>query len=1042
MTGSIHRGTTSEPQDRSSSAAHSIAVPSEIVRKWQELVNLLAEIMHVPSASIMRVDPPHIKVFVSSTSEGNPCEPGALDTGPYCETVMKTGQPLLVPDALENEAWKANPHVRLGMISYLGVPIAWPDGRLFGTICVRDNKRNEYSGAYLKLLLHFRDMLQADLKSLARLHGEIEEREAKIRRLVDANIIGIIIWDLEGRILEANDAFLSMGGYDREDLIAGRLNRTDLTPPEWRQRDARIDAELKMIGAVQPFETEYFRKDGGRVPVLIGLAAFGEERDQGVAFVLDLTARNRAEVALRESEYRLRQIIDTVPTLLWSAGPDGEPTHVSQRLLDYSGMRLEDFKHGGWEAFVHPADFPETARAFYHAIQTGTSYQAVHRLRRAADGEYRWHHARGEPLQDREGRIVQWYGLSVDIDEGKKAEDRLRRSEAYLALSQRLTHTGSWAASNPTTPLYWSDECCRIFGFDPLQGPPKIEEVWQRIHPHERDRVSDEAQRALREKRDYSVAYRIVVPPGTVRHIESTARHLFAGGGELVEIVGTIIDVTERKRADDALRESEAKFRDYAETASDWHWEIDPDYKFTLLSENAFGSGAADRIGTTCWDHALDVEAEPEKWRLVGATLDSHKPFRDFVYRGLDGTGSPMYVKASGKPVFDANGEFRGYRGTGTDVTALMRAQEALRESERSARSAIDGIAGLVSIHFPNGEVETVNRQCLEYFGRSLEELRNWGTSDAVHPEDLPRILELFKRAIASGISFNFDQRLRRFDGEYRWFTNRGVPIRDDSGRIARWYVLLTDIEDSTRTLAQLEQVQSDLAHMNRVATMGHLTASITHEVNQPVTAAVTYALAARRLLNAEPPNFREVDDALSLVVKEGYRVGEVVERVRALIKKLPARKDAVTIDDAILEVIALTRAEAANNSVSVRTQFTEGLPCIQGDRVQLQQVMLNLIVNAIQAMSGVGEDARELQISIEAVPSEGSVRVGVQDTGPGLSPESLSRLFEPFYTTKPEGMGMGLSICRSIIEAHGGRLWATAREPRGALFQFTIPVD
>ena len=165
MNGSIHgERTASGQQDRSSSVAHSIEVPSEIIRKWQEFVNLLAEIMHVPSASIMRVDPPHIKVFVSSTSKGNPCEPGALDTGPYCDTVMKTGQPLLVPDALENEAWKANPHVKLGMISYLGVPIGWPDGRIFGTICVRDNKRNKYSETYLKLLLHFRDILQADLK--------------------------------------------------------------------------------------------------------------------------------------------------------------------------------------------------------------------------------------------------------------------------------------------------------------------------------------------------------------------------------------------------------------------------------------------------------------------------------------------------------------------------------------------------------------------------------------------------------------------------------------------------------------------------------------------------------------------------------------------------------------------------------------------------------------------------------------------------------------------------------------------------------------
>jgi PAS domain S-box-containing protein len=278
------------------------------------------------------------------------------------------------------------------------------------------------------------------------------------------------------------------------------------------------------------------------------------------ALRIENAERKRAEQAQREGEHELRQITEAVPGLIWSNGPDGELTYVNQRILDYVGIRFEDFKHRGWEASLHPDDLPETARAFDQAIQTGTSHEAVHRVRRS-DGEYRWHQSRAEPLRDLQGRIIQWYGLSVDIDEGKKSEDRLRRSEAYLALSQRLTHTGSWAAANLTTPLYWSDECCRIFGFDPLQGTPKIEEVWQRIHPHERDRVSDEVRRALREKRDYSVAYRIVVPPGTVRHIESTARHLFAASGELVEIVGTVIDVTEHKRAQEALRESERRSR-------------------------------------------------------------------------------------------------------------------------------------------------------------------------------------------------------------------------------------------------------------------------------------------------------------------------------------------------------------------------------------------------------------------------------------------------------------------------------------------------
>jgi C4-dicarboxylate-specific signal transduction histidine kinase len=232
------------------------------------------------------------------------------------------------------------------------------------------------------------------------------------------------------------------------------------------------------------------------------------------------------------------------------------------------------------------------------------------------------------------------------------------------------------------------------------------------------------------------------------------------------------------------------------------------------------------------------------------------------------------------------------------------------------------------------------------------------------------------------------------------------------------------------------------LAHANRVAMMGQLTASITHEVKQPIAAARNNARAALNFMDKNPPDLGEVREALGCIVDDADRAGDIIDRIRDHIKKVPARKDAVEINDAILEVIALTRTEAANNSVSVRTQLAEGLPRVQGDRVQLQQVMLNLIVNAIQAMSGIGEGARELQISIDAVPSEGGVRVGVRDTGPGLSPESLSRLFEPFYTTKPEGMGMGLSICRSIIEAHGGRLWAIPCEPQGALFQFTIPAD
>ena len=244
---------------------------------------------------------------------------------------------------------------------------------------------------------------------------------------------------------------------------------------------------------------------------------------------------------------------------------------------------------------------------------------------------------------------------------------------------------------------------------------------------------------------------------------------------------------------------------------------------------------------------------------------------------------------------------------------------------------------------------------------------------------------------------------------------------------------------ESTRRERQYREMQSELAHANRVATMGQLTASIAHEIKQPITAARTYAAAALRFLDQSPPDVAEVREMLTCIVNQTDRASDVVDRIASIIKKAPLQKEIVDLNAAILEVTALTRSEAVKTGVTVGTLLAGELPRIQCDRVQLQQVMLNLIINAIQSMSGVEDGNRELHISTVSTEPEG-VCVAVRDTGHGLRPESLPRLFEPFYTTKPDGMGMGLSICRSIIEAHGGRLWATGCEPRGALFQFTIP--
>jgi signal transduction histidine kinase/GAF domain-containing protein len=490
----------------------------------------------------------------------------------------------------------------------------------------------------------------------------------------------------------------------------------------------------------------------------------------------------------------------------------------------------------------------------------------------------------------------------------------LAQSEMHLAAAQRLSQTGSFSWKPSTNERLWSDEIYRIFDIDPALGPD-VEKAFERVHPDQREHIRRISALVARGKASIDEIIRLSFPDGSIKFIHQKSRALHGDDGEF-EVVGALSDITDFKAVEDALRENEQRFRDYAETASDWFWEIGSDYKFTRLTENAFGSDPAARIGTSCWDHVLDLETEPEKWRLIRATLDSRQPFRDFVYCAVGGNGAPMYVKASGKPVVDINGEFRGYRGTGTDVTAIMRAQQ---------------------------------------------------------------------------------------------------------------------IEASLRT------VQAELTHVSRVTTMGQLTASIAHEVTQPIGSARNNARAALNFLDRQFPNLDEVREALECVVADADRAGRIVDRIRDHIKKAPPRRERFDLNEAIDEVLLLARSAITENEVSVRTRFAEGPLAAYGDRVQIQQVVLNLVLNAVEAMASVEPRTRLLLISTEQNRAD-EILVAIRDSGPGIEPDHLERVFDAFYTTKSNGVGMGLSICRSIIGTQGGRLWAETKKPRGAVFLFTLP--
>ena len=318
-------------------------------------------------------------------------------------------------------------------------------------------------------------------------------------------------------------------------------------------------------------------------------------------------------------------------------------------------------------------------------------------------------------------------------------------------------------------------------------------------------------------------------------------------------------------------------------------------------------------------------------------------------------------------------------------MTAITRAEEALRESERSSRSAIDGIAGLVAILAPKGEVEAANRQLVEYFDRPLEWLKNWGTNDAVHPDDLPPVLERFKNGMASGTPFNQEFRIRRFDGAYRLFEVRAVPVSEDLGRIARWYVLLTDIEDRTRALARLDQMQSDFAHMNRLSTMGELAASLAHEIARPISIARNNARAALNFSDQRSTDMGQVREALTCVVDDTDRAGDILERIRDQIKKTSARKAHIDLNQAITDVIALAQGAIVRNGVSVQINLTEAPHHVQADRVQIQQVLLNLVLNAVEAIGSIKEGVPELLIATEQ-DIKGGVLVTVRDSGSGIA--------------------------------------------------------
>lgn len=619
----------------------------------------------------------------------------------------------------------------------------------------------------------------------------------------------------------------------------------------------------------------------------------------------------------------------------------------------------------------------------------------------------------------------------------EKAFDEIKRSEAKLRRVIDAIPTIAWC-NLPDGPNEFLNKSWHEYtGLSPEQSHGW---GWQAaFHSDDLPPLMTKWQEMLVTGKPGEIEARIRRHDGVYRWFLIRAEP-FLEEGKLVRWYGTSTDIDDRKRTEDALRDSEQSSRLILDGIAGLVAIMGVTGEVIAVNRQVleyFGK-TVDELeswSTTDAVHPEDLPGVTSAWMHsveTAATYDVDHRLRraDGVYR---------WFHARGLPLQDEEGHVVRWYVLLTDIDGRRRAEEALQASERELDLIVNTIPALAWSAHPDGSAEFFNQHYLAYVGLPLEQLQGSGWTVAVHPDDLGPLIAAWRSMMAAGKGGEVEGRLRRFDGEYRWFLFRTNPMLDESDNILKWYGMNTDINDRKRTEEELRHTQTELGRVTRVMTMGQLTASIAHEVNQPLSGIVTNASTCLRMLDADPPNLEGARETVRRTIRDGNRASDVITRLRALYSKREFVFEPMDLNEATREVISLSLSELERNGVILRQSLAEELPAVLADRIQIQQVILNLVRNGSDAMSAVDDRPRELTVKTD-LDESGGVRLSVRDSGVGIDPEIESRLFEPFYTTKSDGMGIGLSISRSIMESHGGRLWAVRNEGAGATFLFSIP--
>ncbi|WP_064713190.1 PAS domain-containing protein [Rhizobium bangladeshense] len=777
----------------------------------------------------------------------------------------------------------------------------------------------------------------------------------------------------------------------------------------------------------------------------------------------DIDDQVHAEEALRRNEQQLQQMIDAVPVRIWSVEPTGGSIYFNKRYQDHFRAVIADFDAVGearidqlLQQLIHPDEVPDVQRTLHKCFESGSGTAMRFRWLEK-DGVYRWAECRVEPRRDDDGKVVQWYGVSLDIDDEVRALETLRDRERELSQLVDMVPVQIRRLTPKGEPVFFNKRLIDFFGVDVGEmdrpGMSRLSSVIHTlVHPDDAPRLLDTVHHSLASGDPFSIKYRMRRFDGAYRWVDGRAEPLRDQNGEIVQWYVISVDIDDEMRAQEALRNRERELSQLVDMVPSLLWRLNPEGAPTFFNKRLIDFLGVDvaemeKPGMSRLAALIEVAVHPDDAQSLAKALNhslvtGERFSQQYRLRRADGVY--RWVKGSAEPLRDENGRIVQWYGLSHDIDDQLRIEEALRERERSLWQIVETLPVMIDCAAPDGEPVYRNPQLRDFLGYELEDLdgtgksRLAGTLDAgVHPDDLADVKEKYAHSLATGESYARRHRLRRFDGDYRWVETRAAPMRDGEGAIVQWNVIYLDIDGEVQAQEELRRTQEGLSRASQAASLAELSASIAHEVNQPLAAVVANSHACQRWLMADPPNMERAQRTVERIIRDANSAAEVVSRIRALFKQSADRRAQTTLSGIIDEVRSLMADEAWRRRVRIDVDVDDSLPFVAIDRIQIQQVLINLIRNGIEALDATTSD-RVVEIRSHQVGN--AVQTEVRDLGRGI--EFPEKMFEPFFSTKENGMGMGLAICRSIVELHGGRLWTEKNQPRGATLIFTLPVE